>query len=74
MFELTSISSFQPLVTPKTESSDVAAWLGDLKLDTAAPDDDSSLYHCSDDFDMMGMPTASEGSSIEIVPHFLDQV
>ncbi|KAK8393221.1 hypothetical protein O3P69_013316 [Scylla paramamosain] len=61
------------IVTQETKSSDIAAWLGDLKLSTAIPDEESSVYQCSDGFDLVGTPTTSEGSSIEIVPHILDK-
>ncbi|XP_045110294.1 uncharacterized protein LOC123504077 [Portunus trituberculatus] len=70
-----SSSAFKPpktIVTQETKSSDVVAWLGDLKLSTALPEEDSSVNQCDDGFDLVGTPTTSEGSSIEIV-HFLDK-
>lgn len=64
----------QPIVNPETKSNDITAWLGELKLSTAVPDDESSIFQLSDGFDMIGTPATSEGSSIEIVPHTLDKV
>lgn len=63
----------KPIVNPETKSNDITAWLGELKLSTAVPDDESSIFQLSDGFDMIGTPATSEGSSIEIVPHTLDK-
>ena len=61
-------------MSQETKPSDVAACLGDLKLSTAVPYDDSCASSCSEFFQRVGTPTSSIGSSIEIVPHFLDKV
>lgn len=64
-----ALNPSKPHATPQNKSNDVAAWLGDLQLSsTVTGDDESSLFHCSEGFDMVATPATSESSSIEIVP------